>query len=155
MGEKQVIVMAIGSERYGVDVNQVQSIEKVMPITRVPRTLPFIKGVINLRGVVTPVIDLRERFAFEETVLTDDTRITVVQTADMTVGMLVDAVTDVITIQEDSIEPPPSIVGGIQAVYLSGIARVNGELIVLLNLNRVLSAVEEKQLKEVEKSVRG
>ncbi len=155
MAEQQIIVMAIGNERYGVNVERVQSIEKVMPITRVPRTLPFIKGVMNLRGVVTPVIDLRERFGFAATELTDEARITVVQVADMTVGMIVDAVTDVAVIQEEAIEPPPAIVGGIQAVYLSGIARLNGGLLILLNLERVLTDVEERQLAQVEKSVRG
>ncbi len=155
MAEQQVIVMAIGNERYGVDVTQVQSIEKIMPITRVPKTLPFIKGVMNLRGVVTPVLDLRERFGFESADLTDDARITVIQVEEVVVGMIVDAVTDVVTIQSDAIEPPPSIVGGVQAVYLSGVARVNGELLILLNLKRVLSDAEASQLDEVEKSVRG
>jgi purine-binding chemotaxis protein CheW len=155
MSEQQVIVMAIGNERYGVDVKQVQSIEKIMPITRVPRTLPFIKGVMNLRGVVTPVIDLRERFHFPVTDLTDDARITVVQVADMTVGMIVDAVIDVATLSTDEIDTPPAIVGGIQAIYLSGVARVKDELLILLNLERVLSNIEEQQLKEVEKSVLG
>lgn len=155
MSEQQVIVMAIGNERYGVNVKQVQSIEKVMPITRVPRTLPFIKGVMNLRGVVTPVIDLRERFNFPVTDLTDDARITVVQVADMTVGMIVDAVIDVVTLSTDEIDAPPAIVGGIQAIYLSGVARVKDELLILLNLEHVLSNIEEQQLKEVEKSVLG
>ncbi len=155
MAEQQIIVMAIGDERYGVDVKQVQSIEKIVPITRVPKTLPFIKGVMNLRGIVTPVIDLRERFGFQSTELTDDARITVIQVEDVTVGMIVDAVTDVVSIQSDAIEPPPSVVGGVQAIYLSGVARVNGELLILLNLERVLSDAESAQLEEVEKSVRG
>jgi len=155
MSELQIIVFQIGTERYGTFVQHVQSIEKMLAITSVPKTLSFIKGVMNLRGVVVPVVDLRERFGFQAIAATDETRIVVVNVAEMTVGLIVDAVTDVTTFNESQLEPAPAVVGGIQAVYLQGVVRVGEQLMVLLNLERILSDAQVKQLEEVEKSVRG
>lgn len=155
MAEQQFIVFSMAEEQYGVPVGQIQSIERLLPVSRVPKTLPFIKGVMNLRGVVTPVIDLRERFGFPADEPTDETRIIVVQVNGMSVGLIVDRVIDVQTVEESAIDPPPSVVGGVQAVYLNGVAKMDDRILILVNLNRVLSAVEENQLKEVEKSVQG
>lgn len=155
MSEIQSIVFGVADERYGVNVTQVQSIERLSPITRVPRTLSFIRGVMNLRGVVVPVIDLRERFGFPQAEPTDDTRIIIVSVEDMTVGMIVDSVVDVQMIAEESIDPAPSMVGGVEATYIHGVAKIAGEVLILLNLPKLLSAVETQQLQEAEKSVRG
>lgn len=156
MAQRQYVVMMIAKEKYGVDVQQVKSIEKMMPITKVPQTVPYIKGVVNLRGVVTPVIDLRERFGFTGGSDDDaDVRIAVVQVDEMQVGMVVDAVSDVMSVNEQDIEPAPAVVGGVQAVYLRGVARVNNQLYILLNLDKILSDTQASQLREVEKSVHG
>ena len=155
MAEKQYVIFDVAKEEYGVPVEQVESIERLLPITRVPRTVSFVRGVMNLRGIVTPVIDVRERFHFPSVDPTDETRIIVVKVDNTTVGLVVDGVQDVFIMDESAIEPPPAVVGGVQAVYLHGIARRNDQLIVLLNLSRILSAAEEEQLKEVEKSVNG
>lgn len=157
MAEQQFVVMKIGQEQYGANVLQVTSVERMLDISPVPRTLSYIKGVANLRGNVTPIIDLRERvgihsqFAGEE----DARRIVVVQVEDMSVGMIVDSVEDVVTLDTTTIDPAPAVVGGLQAVYLHGVARVEEQLLVLLNLDRILSDVEVDQLHEVEKQVRG
>lgn len=98
IGEVKVIVFRLKDEEYGVDVNQVKSIEKLEHITRVPRTPAFVKGVINLRGVVTPIIDLRNRFSLEETAYTESTRIIIVAVGELEVGLIVDAANDVIDI---------------------------------------------------------
>lgn len=155
MADMQVIIFGIADERYGVRVQQVQSIERLLPITRVPKTLPFIRGVMNLRGVITPVLDVRERFGFATQEATDETRVIVVKVEEILVGLIVDAVMDVATIDEATVEAPPAVVGGVQAEYLHGIARVAEDALILLNLAKILSDVEEKQLLEVEKSVRG
>lgn len=155
MAEQQFIVFSMADEQYGVPVGQIQSIERVLPITRVPKTLKFIKGVMNLRGIVTPVLDLRERFGFPVVETTDETRIIVVSVEEMTVGLVVDKVLDVQPLSDAMIAPPPTMVGGMQATYLNGVAKIKDKVLILVNLNRVLSEVEEKQLKEVEKSVKG
>src|SRR5690606_30708933 len=119
MGEElKVIVFALGNEEYGVEVNKVRTIERMQPLTRVPKTPAFIKGVINLRGVVTPVIDLRGRFGLPEANYTDNTRIIIVAVNDIEVGLIVDSANDVIDVDSDHIEEPPEVVGGIKAKYL-------------------------------------
>jgi purine-binding chemotaxis protein CheW len=150
LNEIKVIVFRLKEEEYGVEVNQVRSIERMQKITRVPRTAPFVKGVINLRGVVTPIINLRSRFDLEEEVDTESTRIIIVALDDMEVGLIVDAANDVIDVPVDAIEPPPEVVGGIEADYLRGVAKLDQRLLILLNLDKVLNADELKQVKKIE-----
>ncbi|KZE73840.1 chemotaxis protein CheW [Paenibacillus elgii] len=152
MGEElKVIVFTLGKEEYGVEVEKVRTIERMQPMTRVPKTPEFVKGVINLRGVVTPVIDLRGRFGFPESEYTDNSRIIIVAVGDIEVGLIVDSANDVIDVDSDHIDDPPEIVGGIKAKYLRGIAKVGeSRLLVLLNLQEVLSKSEIIQLENVE-----
>lgn len=151
MGEEiKVIVFALANEEYGIEVEKVKTIERMMPMTRVPKTYEFVKGVINLRGVVVPVIDLRGRFGLPESEYTDNTRIVIISVNDMEVGMIVDSANDVIDVDSDEIQDPPEIVGGVRAKYLRGVARVGERLLVLLNLKEVLSKSEIIKLEELE-----
>jgi len=123
----------------------------MMPITRVPKTYSFIKGVINLRGVVIPVIDLRGRFGIEEVEHTDQTRVIIVSVNEMEVGFIVDSANDVIDLNRDSIDTPPDVVGGIKAKYLDGVAKIGEErLLIMLNLSEVLNKGEIVQLESLE-----
>lgn len=152
MGEElKVIVFKLGSEEYGIEVEKVQTIERLMPITRVPKTYAFIKGVVNLRGVVIPVIDLRGRFGLPEVEYTDQTRIIIVSVNEMQVGFIVDSASDVIDLNSDSIDTPPEVVGGVKAKYLRGVAKIDDErLLVMLNLSEVLNKSEIIQLEGLE-----
>lgn len=140
--EIKVIVFQLQEEEYGVPVRQVRSIEKVQHITRVPRTVDFVKGVINLRGLVTPIVDLRKRFGITDTAYTDSTRIIIVVLGDMEVGLIVDAANDVIDIPMNSIEPPPEVVGMVEVEYINGVAKLDKRLLILLNLDKVLNPDE-------------
>ncbi|WP_339265632.1 chemotaxis protein CheW [Paenibacillus sp. FSL R5-0744] len=147
----KVIVFKLGSEEYGIEVEKVQTIERMMPITRVPKTYSFIKGVINLRGVVIPVIDLRGRFGIEEAEQTDQSRVIIVSVNEMEVGFIVDSANDVIDLNRDSIDTPPDVVGGIKAKYLDGVAKIGEErLLIMLNLSEVLNKSEIVQLESLE-----
>ncbi|MBD3918259.1 chemotaxis protein CheW [Paenibacillus sp. PR3] len=149
--EMKVIVFALGQEEYGIEVDKVRTIERIQPITRVPKAPAFIKGVINLRGVVIPVIDLRGRFGLEETVTTDNSRIIIVAANELEVGFIVDSANDVIDIDTESIDTPPEVVGGIKAKYLHGIAKIGEKrLLVMLNLSEVLNRKEILQLEQLE-----
>ncbi|HZG15101.1 MAG TPA: chemotaxis protein CheW [Candidatus Bathyarchaeia archaeon] len=152
IGEVKVIVFRLQDEEYGVEVNQVLSIEKLDHITRVPRTPAFVKGVINLRGVVTPIIDLRSRFGLDEASYTETTRVIIVAVNELEVGLIVDAANDVIDIPVNAIEPAPEVVGGVEAVYLRGVAKLEKRLLILLNLDKVLNTEEMKQLDTLEVS---
>ncbi|OEG00422.1 chemotaxis protein CheW [Vulcanibacillus modesticaldus] len=146
--ELKIIVFRIKNEEYGVDVKQVKSIERMEHITRVPNTPPFVKGVINLRGVVVPIIDLRKRLGIDQQEYNDSTRIIIVNVDEMEVGLIVDEANDVIDIPISSIEPPPKVVGGVESVYLRGVAKISERLLVLLNLDQVLNPDEIRQLEK-------
>lgn len=149
--DKKVIVFKLGTEEYGIEVECVQTIERMLPITRVPKTYSFVKGVVNLRGVVIPVIDLRGRFGLPETEYTDQTRIIIVTVSEMQVGFIVDSANDVLDINEDNIETPPEIVGGVKAKYLRGVAKLEDErLLIMLNLHEVLNKNEIISLESME-----
>lgn len=147
--ERKVIVFQLKDEEFAVSVQQVGAIERMLPVTRVPQTASFVKGVINLRGVVTPVIDLRKRFDIEEVPYGETTRIIIVHLEDMEVGLIVDSANDVIDIPEEAIEPAPEVVGTVDVDYIDGVAKLDNRLLILLNLQRVLSQSEVDDLKNV------
>jgi len=140
----KLIVFQLNGKEYGISVHYVHGIEKVQHITRIPGTAPFVKGVINLRGVVTPIIDLRKRFGIQECQYTDSTRVIIVALDDVEVGLIVDAANDVIDITEDSIEPSPVIVGVEEDEYVQGVTKVNNRLLILIDLAKIL---DKKELK--------
>ena len=151
MDELKVIVFKLGTEEYGIEVDKVQTIERMLPITRVPKTLDFVKGVINLRGLVIPVIDLRGRFNLAQAEYNDQTRIIIVEVEKMQVGFIVDSANDVVDIKRSSIEKPPEVVGGVKARYLDGVAKLDEErLLIMLNLAEVLDKTEVVQLEGIE-----
>ncbi|WP_256761351.1 chemotaxis protein CheW [Cohnella sp. WQ 127256] len=147
--ELKVIVFTLAQEEYGIEVDKVRTIERMVPITRVPKTPSFVKGVINLRGIVIPVIDLRGRFGLEETDHTENSRIIIVAANELEVGFIVDSANDVMDVMSDKIENPPEVVGGIKAKYISGVAKIGeSRLLILLNLVEVLSRSEIIQLEQ-------
>ncbi|QJD83358.1 chemotaxis protein CheW [Cohnella herbarum] len=147
--ELKVIVFTLAHEEYGIEVDKVRTIERMVPITRVPKTPTFVKGVINLRGIVIPIIDLRGRFGLAETEYTENSRIIIVSANDLEVGFIVDSANDVMDVMSDKIENPPEVVGGIKAKYISGVAKIGeSRLLILLNLTEVLSRNEIIQLEQ-------
>lgn len=152
MSEEQnfkAIVFQLKDEEYAVSVKQVGSIERLQHITRVPQTADFVKGVINLRGVVTPIIDLRKRFGLEESPSDESTRIIIVHMGEMEVGLVVDSANDVIDIPQEAIEPSPEVIGTVDVDYIDGVAKLDQRLLIILNLQKVLSYKEMDELKTV------
>ncbi|AVQ99064.1 chemotaxis protein CheW [Oceanobacillus iheyensis] len=149
---RKVIIFQLQNEEYAVSVQQVGAIERVLPITRVPQTADFVKGVINLRGVVTPVIDLRVRFNLEATEYNESTRIIIINLEDMEVGLIVDAANDVMDIFEEAIEPPPEVIGTVDVDYIEGVVKMEDRLFILLDLEKVLTVDQMKELHGVEGS---
>ncbi|KXG77634.1 Chemotaxis protein CheW [Fervidicola ferrireducens] len=135
---RQFVVFKLGQEEYGVDIMQVNTIERMMPITRVPKAPDFVEGVINLRGEIIPVIDLKKRFGLASGEVTADTRIIIVMLDDLTVGMIVDSATEVVQLPQDSIEPPPSVAGNISSDFLEGVGKIGDRLLIILNLEKIL-----------------
>ena len=139
IADMKLIVFQLNGKEYGLSVHYVHGIEKIQHITRVPGTDPFVKGVINLRGVVTPIIDLRKRFGLEECEYNDSTRVIIVAIDDIEVGLIVDNANDVIDICENDIEPSPEMVGTENAEFVKGVVKVSNRLLILLDLAKVLN----------------
>lgn len=145
----KVIVFQLHNEQYGVNIQQVRSIEKLQNVTPVPGTADFIKGVINLRGDITPIIDLKDRLQIGKTEYTDHTRVLIINIESIQMGLIVDNATDVLDIEESIIDAPPEVIGGVTEEYLSGVAKIDDRLLILLDLERILNFQE---LNEVEKA---
>ncbi|MDI7741683.1 chemotaxis protein CheW [Lysinibacillus fusiformis] len=135
----KVIVFQLADKEYAIPVSNVQGIEKLMHITRVPKTPAFVKGVINLRGVVTPLIDLRERFGIPVSNNEETTRIIIITLEEMEVGFIVDSANDVIDIPVNAIEAQPEVVGSNEEDFISGVAKLENRLLILLHLDKVLN----------------
>ncbi len=131
----------LASEEYGVEILKVHEIIGMLPITRVPRTPQFVRGVINLRGKVIPIIDLRERFGMSQDGA-EETCIIVVQVRGIQLGVVVDKVSEVLNIADGDIEPTPSFGVDVNTEYLLGLAKSDGRVRLLLDIDRVLSASE-------------
>ncbi len=147
--ENQFVIFKLEEEHYGVNIVTVESIIKVQEITKMPHVPDFVEGITNLRGVVIPVIDLRKRFNLPQTAETKDTRIIVVEMNGVMAGMVVDAVTEVVRVPEDNIEPPSPMVSSVDTAFITGIAKVDKRLIILLDLSKVLTGAEKEHLQAV------
>jgi purine-binding chemotaxis protein CheW len=137
----KLIVFQLVDKEYAIPVDQVRSIEKLEHITRVPRTPSYVKGVINLRGVVTPIIDLRSRFELSSSEPTESTRVIIVGLEDKEVGLIVDAANDVLDVEREMIEPSPEVVGIVEAEYIGGVVKQNKRLLILLHLDKILQSI--------------
>lgn len=142
----QLTTFKIGDEEFGVDILRVREIIRMVPVTKVPRAPGFITGVINLRGTVLPVVSLRRRFGREAKADDSQTRIVLVELQKLVVGFVVDAVLEVLRIPTDIVEPTPPVVAGVEAEYISGMAKLDNRLLLLLDLDKLLSEEELARL---------
>lgn len=138
----QLVTFRIGEEEFGVDILVVKEIIRLMQITMVPRAPEFIEGVINLRGKVIPVINMRTRFNKSEHTPDESTRIVVMELGQKIVGFLVDGVSEVLRIPESTVEDPPPVVAGIGSEYIRGIGKLDNRLLILLDLDNLLGGMD-------------
>ena len=142
----QLVSFSVGQEEFGVDILKVREINRMVEITRVPNASEFVSGVINLRGKVIPVIDLRRRFGIGKKDNDKNTRIIVVELTGRVLGFVVDAVNAVLRIPRSVTEPPPPMVAGIGSECITAIGKLEDRLLILLDLERVLTIEEDVQL---------
>ncbi len=142
----QLVTFRLGNEEFSVDILKVQEIIRLMELTRVPKAPEFIEGVINLRGKVIPVMDLRKRFCMPAAEDTSEARIIVVELANTTVGFRVDGVSEVLRLPADTVEPPPTMVSGVETEYIRGVGKLDDRLIILLDVEKVLTEKDHAAL---------
>ncbi len=140
----QLVSFKIGEEEFGVDILKVQEINRMDQITRVPNAPDYVSGVMNLRGKVIPIIDLRKRFRLPKKDRDKDTRIIVVELKSRVVGFLVDAVNEVLRIPKNVTEPPPPMVAGIGSEYITAVGKLQDRLLILIDLEKILVPAEQE-----------
>jgi purine-binding chemotaxis protein CheW len=146
----QVVSFRLGSEEYGVDIAQVQEIIRMVEITHVPRAPRFMEGVINLRGQLIPIIDLRTRFGMPRINANKSTRIIVTEIGNRRVGIVVDSVSEVLNIPIENVEDAPEMITGVGTEYIQGVGKMDERLIIMLDLTMVITGDEKQQLDQVE-----
>jgi purine-binding chemotaxis protein CheW len=150
--EVQLVTFMLGGEEYGIPISQIQEIDRLSKITKVPKAAPFVEGVTNLRGEVIPVLDTRKRFDLEVKVSDDRTRIMIVELGGVKTGLIVDSVREVLSLSKKDIAPPPEAVhSGIDQHFISGIGKVDTgkRMVVLLDVEKILSRNEQTELAEI------
>jgi purine-binding chemotaxis protein CheW len=152
-GTSQLVVFSLANEEYGVAIGQVQEIIRPQGITRIPGMPTFIEGVINLRGKIIPIIDLRDRFGLAQKEADSNTRVVVAEVSSQTVGLVVDSVSEVLRLANDAIDPLPPTITNIDGEYLKGVGKLDRRLIILLDLEKVLTDLEKSTLEKISKTL--
>lgn len=150
MSIQKVIVFKLKNDYYGVPVSQVDSIERWEKVTRVPHAPAFIKGIINLRGEILPVVDLQQRFGIGESVQREESRLVVAKNEGLKVGLIVDEARDVIDLDMDQIEPAPETSTASHSTYIFGVSKQEDHLLILLNLEKVLRNDHIQAIEQIE-----
>jgi purine-binding chemotaxis protein CheW len=138
----QLVTFKVAEEEFGVDILSVQEIIRHTGITKVPNAPPFVEGILNLRGKVIPIIDMRKRFSLAPKEADQDTRIVVFALQSSVVGCLVDSVSEVLRLPSSMVDPPPAVVTGMDSKYILGVGRLDDRLLILLDSDQVLSVEE-------------
>jgi purine-binding chemotaxis protein CheW len=136
-GSMQLVSFRLAEEEYGIEITKIREIILITEITRIPQTPHYVKGLINLRSTVIPVIDLRSRFGLAEGEQTDESRIMVLHVAQKTIGIVVDAVSEVLRVTPNQIAPPPPTVAGLGREYLTGLVKLDDRLLILLDTDAI------------------
>lgn len=142
----QLVTFNLGSEQYAVDILKVQEINRMTDITRVPNAPSYVEGVINLRGKVIPVMNIRSKFNLDTKETDSMSRIMIVTVQGITMGLVVDSVSEVLRIPASIVDPAPPMASGIGSEYMMGIAKLEDRLIILLDLDKLLGKSEDVQL---------
>ncbi|MCX5810670.1 MAG: chemotaxis protein CheW [Proteobacteria bacterium] len=145
----QLVTFKLENDEFGVDILKVQEINRMMNITKIPNTPSFTEGVINLRGKIIPIIDLRKKLGFESKAYDKATRIIVIELDGIVLGFVVDSVSEVLRIPRNTIEPPPSIIGGVESDYIEGVGKLEDRLLILLELEKVFTNSERKGIEKI------
>lgn len=147
--DQQYLTFNLADEYYGVDILKVQEIKGYTTVTRIPNTPDYLKGVLNLRGTIVPIVDLRMKFGMGITEPTSFTVVVVVNVRNRVMGFLVDAVSDVLDLNAKNIQPPPELGSAVDINFVAGIGNANDRLVTLLDIDRVLTEDEVKAVEEL------
>lgn len=139
MANRQLVVFGLDGEEFGIDISRVNIIEKPLEIFKIPNTPDFVEGVINLRGKVHTVVNLRKRFNISNKEFDDNTRFVIINSGSSLVALIVDEVKEIVSVDEENIEATPQTLSGLQKKYVTGVAKIDNRVILLLDLDTTIS----------------
>jgi len=146
-GELQLVVFSLGSEEFGVDITRVKEIIKVPEITKIPNSPPFIEGIINLRGQITPVMDLRKKLGIGQGEISDASRIIIIDLPVGNVGVIVDSVSEVLRMNGKDVDPAPTLSSEVSSDYIKGVGKLENRLLILLDLSKIIDTSQLEGMK--------
>ncbi len=149
MSEKKYVVFKLDEEEYGIDIMRVKEVTEFIEVTKVPNTPHFVEGIINLRGEITPIINLKKRFSKSDDTENIAHRVLVLNLEDKLVGFMVDDASQVITMDDSQIQETPSLISGDDKMYIEGIGKLDDRMVIILDLLKVLNDTEKKELLEM------
>lgn len=149
----QLVSFTLGREEYAVDILRVQEINRMSEIAKVPKAPPYVEGVINLRGRVIPVVSLRKKFNLEERQSDEQSRIIIMDVQGVTIGIMVDSVSEVLRIPADTVDPTPPMAYDISAEFIKGIAKLEDRLLILIDMDRLIEKSESSVIMETTKEL--
>ncbi len=153
-GETQLVVFVMEKEEFACGINSVREVLKMIRVTPLPRSLDFVEGVINMRGDVIPVIDLRRRFGLPEAERTDESRIIIVEVEERMVGLIVDSVREVLSLSNQQIQEAPNQVAGEKTDLITGVGKVDDRMLIILDLDRILTSEEQLALEDISREAK-
>ena len=145
----QFVIFKVEDEDFGVEITNVREIIKPQQILKVPNTPKYIEGIINLRGKVHPVFNLRKKFHFEQKEFDERTKIVIVSVSNISVGFIVDDVSEILRVEEQNMEEPPAVITGAHRKFIKKVGKVGDRMVIILDLDLMLSEQEEKELREL------
>ncbi len=148
-GEIQLVVFVMENEEFACSINNVREVLKMIRVTPLPRSLDFVEGVINMRGDVIPVIDLRKRFGLPEAERNDENRIIIVEVEERMVGLIVDSVREVLSLPDQQIQEAPNQVAGGKTDLITGVGKIDDRMLIILDLDRILTSEEQMALDDI------
>ena len=149
----QLVTFQLGNEKYGIDIMDVKEIVGIRPIRPIPNVPSYVAGILKIRSSIFPIIDLHKRFQIEKADLSEDDKLlsgfVIINVSSMQIGIIIDKVSRVISIDPDAIQPPPQIISGIGAEYIQGVVNENGEYLIILNIKKLFDPTELQQLNKI------
>ena len=149
----QLVTFQLGNEKYGIDIMDVKEIVGLRPIRPIPNVPSYVAGILKIRNLIFPIIDLHKRFQIEKADLTEDDKLlsgfVIISVSDMQIGIIIDKVSRVVTINLNAIQPPPQIISGIGAEYIQGVVNEDGEYLIILNIKKLFDPNELQQLNKI------
>ena len=150
MAENQYVVFELGKEEYGIDIMNVKEIVPYQESVKIPNAPAFVKGIINFRGNVIPIVDLKKKFNLPESEIDSDTRIIVIYFEDKLIGFIVDEASQTLRLEDENIDPTPDVISSVDRRYITGVGKQDNRLIILIDLEKVLTEEEKARIDNLE-----